>query len=265
MELIKIKPYINSVRHQVKLAKFYLSKKNNICKNILKMFKRKNGRSSLFGSITVWHKGGGHKRLYRNINLRNRFFVSIFISSFYDPYRSSFVSLNFDLKNMAFFSSLISQNLRPGCILVCKNTVVEKKLGYRLPLKSIPVGTQIHSLSYSCDSGPVYIRSAGCYGQLIECLESENKAKVMLPSGRILRLSCMSYATIGAISNKNHSGVILGKAGRSRFLGTRPTTRGVAMNPVDHPHGGRTNGGRPSVSPWGVLTKGRYRLKKKHE
>ena len=130
-----------------------------------------------------------------------------------------------------------------------------------MTLKSVPPGSIIHSLSVSSIKNAQYIRSAGTFGQLIQ--KDLQHCKIKLPSGQIITVPLDSYVTLGIVSNFQHNLTYIGKAGRNRLNGIRPTVRGVAMNPVDHPHGGRTNGGRPSVTPWGIPTKGMPTVKKK--
>ena len=135
-------------------------------------------------------------------------------------------------------------------------------LPHSTKLKNIPTGSLIHSLTNSFNLDKVcFARAAGTFCQIIQ--RSVNIIKVRLPSGKIIELSPEVYATVGVLSNAQHNLVYLGKAGRNRLKGRRPIVRGVAMNPVDHPHGGRTNGGRPSVTPWGIPTKGKPTVKKK--
>jgi len=136
------------------------------------------------------------------------------------------------------------------------------RLGFRTLLKNIPTGTIINCLSLQKDKKVKYIRSAGTFGQIIQ--KNILSCHIKLPSNQIIIVSANSYATIGVISNLKNNLVVLGKAGRNRLMGHRPSVRGIAMNPVDHPHGGRTNGGRPSVTPWGIPTKGKPTVKFKN-
>jgi large subunit ribosomal protein L2 len=129
-------------------------------------------------------------------------------------------------------------------------------------LQNIPAGSIIHSLSFNKKLNSIYIKSAGTFGQLIQ--KNNFFCKIKLPSSKIIEVSNSAFATIGIVSNSQHSNVVLGKAGRNRNKGIRPSVRGIAMNPVDHPHGGRTNGGRPSVTPWGKPTRGKPTSKKKY-
>jgi large subunit ribosomal protein L2 len=261
MKLKKLKPTTNGVRHQINIQKSLLAKNNRIFRSTIKGFKSCSGRSPITGHITSWHKSGGHKKLFRNIDFINNDYSAINLASFYDPYRTSFVFLNFDLKNKTFFRTLGTNNIYPGSFLMCKSDLTELKLGYRTQIKNIPTGSLIHTLSLAQKSIGQYIRSAGTFGQIIQ--RDQKKAKVRLPSNKIIDVGINSFATIGVISNLQHNLTCLGKAGRNRHLGRRPIVRGIAMNPVDHPHGGRSNGGRPSVTPWGLPTKGGFYLKKR--
>lgn len=261
MKLKKLKPTTNGVRHQINIQKSLLAKNNRIFRSTIKGFKSCSGRSLTTGHITSWHKCGGHKKLFRDIDFMNNEYSAINLASFYDPYRTSFVFLNFDLKTKNFFRTLGTNNIYPGSFLMCKSKLIELKLGYRTQIKNIPTGSLIHTLSLAQKSIGQYIRSAGTFGQIIQ--RDQNKAKVRLPSNQIIEVGINSFATIGVISNLQHNLTYLGKAGRNRLLGRRPIVRGIAMNPVDHPHGGRSNGGRPSVTPWGLPTKGGFYLKKR--
>lgn len=261
MKIIKLKPTTNGVRHCQKIEKYLLSKTNKLVKKSIKRIFYAHGRSTSTGRITSWHKGGGNKNLFREINFLNQDSNSIIISTMYDPCRSSFVSLNFDLEKKVLFRTLSVDLLYPGSVISCGSNITNLKLGYRTQLKNIPVGSLVNNISTSESKKSQLIRSAGTYGQIIQC--SFNKAKIRLPSNKIIQIKLSSFATVGIVSNLQHNLVVLGKAGKKRHLGRRPIVRGIAMNPVDHPHGGRTNGGRPSVTPWGLPTKGGFYLKKK--
>jgi large subunit ribosomal protein L2 len=137
----------------------------------------------------------------------------------------------------------------------------EIKLGYRTQLQNIPTGSIIHNIGHEFSSSTMYVKSAGTFGQLIQ--SDLKSSRIKLPSNKIIKVSVNSYASLGSVSNEKQNLICLGKAGRNRNLGRRPIVRGIAMNPVDHPHGGRTNGGRPSVTPWGLPTKGKFYLKKR--
>lgn len=261
MKLKKLKPITNGTRHQINIQKSLLGKYNQIdCVNKFG-YKRCFGRSKITGNITVWHKGGGCKRLYREINFGSLDYIGINIASFYDAFRTAFIFLNFDLKHKQFFRTLGTNNIYPGSFIVCKAKLKEIRLGYRTQIKNIPTGSLIHTLEIKENKYSKYIRAAGTFGQILQ--RDYRKAKIRLPSNKIIEIDIFSYATIGIVTNTQNKLTCLGKAGRNRLKGRRPIVRGVAMNPVDHPHGGRTNGGRPSVTPWGLPTKCKFYLKRR--
>jgi large subunit ribosomal protein L2 len=261
MKLKKLKPTTNGVRHQINIEKSLLAKNNRLFRSTMKGFKSCSGRSPITGHITAWHRQGGHKKLFRKIDFINNDFSAINLASFYDPHRTSFIFLNFDLKTKTFFRTLGTNNIFPGSFIECKSNLSELKLGYRTQIKNIPTGSLIHTLSLEQKNVSQYIRSAGTFGQIIQ--RDQVNAKIRLPSNKIINVGIGSYATIGVLSNLQHNLTCLGKAGRNRLMGRRPIVRGIAMNPVDHPHGGRSNGGRPSVTPWGLPTKSGFYLKKR--
>jgi large subunit ribosomal protein L2 len=216
---------------------------------------RKVGRNHK-GRITAYQRGGGHKKLYRAIDFRRLNTFGIVEAIEYDPFRSAFIArlYNYREKNHSYI--LAPKNLCVGS-LIKSGAEAEIKLGHALPLNRIPVGSLIHNLSTSEGKRGQYCRAAGTYAQLIQ--KTKNYGRVRLVSGEQRLIPLNSYATLGVVSNENRNLNTIGKAGRNRWYGRRPNVRGVAMNPVDHPHGGgegRTSGGRPSVSPWGRPTKG---------
>lgn len=225
----------------------------------------KSGGRNNHGRITTRHVGGGHKRSYRIIDFkRTKFDVPATVERIeYDPNRTSFIALiTYEDGEKAYI--LAPQRLQPGDKVVASDKA-DIKPGNAMPLKNIPVGTIVHNVELKAGKGGQIARSAGAYVQLVG--KDSGYAQIKLRSGelRLVRAECM--ATIGAVSNQDHQNENLGKAGRKRWKGIRPTVRGVAMNPVDHPHGGgegKTSGGRHPVSPWGQPTKGkRTRSKKK--
>jgi len=227
-------------------------------KSLLGPLKKTGGRNNL-GRITTRHIGGGHKRRYRIIDFkRDKFDIPGKVHSIeYDPNRSANIALIHyaDGEKRYIIAPL---NLKVGDTIVSsKRPDTEIKDGNALPLRFIPVGTLIHNVELKPGKGGQIARSAGSYAQLLA--KEGDYGQVRLPSGgiRLIHLNCM--ATIGQVGNIDHENVTIGKAGRSRWLGIRPTVRGTAMNPVDHPHGGgegRSKGGRHPCSPWGQLTKG---------
>jgi large subunit ribosomal protein L2 len=218
----------------------------------------KSGGRNNHGRITVFHRGGGHKRRYRLVDFKRQKFdaVGTVERLEYDPNRSAFIALvNYEDGEQAYI--LAPQRLAAGDTVVSGERV-DVRPGNAMPLKNMPVGTIIHNIELRPGAGGKMVRSAGSFAQLVG--RDTGYAQIKLASGelRIVRGECM--ATVGAVSNPDHSNTNLGKAGRKRWKGIRPTTRGVAMNPVDHPHGGgegRTSGGRHPVTPWGKPTKGK--------
>jgi large subunit ribosomal protein L2 len=253
MKLKKLFSNTNGTRHQLVLTKNLLIKYNSLIKSQAKGIKNQSGRSSLNGRISISHKGGGLKNLYRKINFSDMSVYSIVLGVQYDPNRSSFISINFNFIKKNFFYNLCTEKVFCGSLFICSSNQSDFKLGFRCLLKNIPTGSIVHSLTLGSDSNTKLIRSAGTFGQLLQ--KDSNFCKIRLPSGLIVTCPTSHFATIGKISNVFNSKVVLGKAGKNRKKGIRPSVRGVAMNPVDHPHGGRTNGGRPSVTPWGLPTK----------
>lgn len=218
---------------------------------------QKGGRNNN-GHITINHRGGGHKRKYRLISfsLKNIERAEV-IRIEYDPNRSSNIALIKDLNLDKCYYILAHNSIKVGDIL--DNTIgADIEPGNNLPLRQIPIGSMIHNIELYPGKGGQLCRSAGAYGSLIQKNDS-GYAMVRLISGEIRMIPLECRATLGIVSNVDNKNINLGKAGRNRWLGKRPVVRGVAMNPVDHPHGGgegKTSGGRPSVTPWGIPTKG---------
>ncbi len=218
----------------------------------------KGGRNNR-GRITQRRRGGGHKRAYRLVDFkRNRFDVAGTIERLeYDPNRTAFIALvNYSDGEQGYI--LAPQRMAVGDEIVSTLGTADIKPGNAMPLERMPVGTIVHNVELKPRKGGQVARSAGAYAQYVG--RDQGWAILRLNSGeqRIVHGSCL--ATVGAVSNQDHSNTNLGKAGRNRWLGKRPAVRGVAMNPVDHPHGGgegRTSGGRHPVTPWGVPTKGK--------
>lgn len=262
MKIIKLNPTSNSVRHQVKLYKGSLIRDTRFIKGLLAKKYCAYGHSGTFGNITSWHKQRGKKRLYRKLEIDNKERNSIIIGTTYDPNRSSLISIQFDLDKKVFYADLTTSKVYSGSIIQVNNILNDLRLGYRTQLKRIPAGSIIHNISTNLKSKPQYVKSAGTFAQIVQM--GKLKAKIKMPSGEIMEISNESYVSIGSVSNEKHNLIVKGKAGRNRNLGRRPIVRGIAMNPVDHPHGGRTNGGRPSVTPWGLPTKGKFYLRKKN-
>lgn len=263
MQLLKLNPTTPGIRHKIKLSKNLLSKKGSIYKKLNLNNHRFQGRSPQTGHITSWHRGGGCKKLFRHINFFNFATKAIFITTLYDPYRSSFISLSFDFVNKYFYYFLASQSVFPGSIFLCNSKKIELFFGNRTLLLNFFVGNFLYNLSLNLKSKAKYCRSAGTFCQIIQ--QNILVTKIRIPSGKVITLNSNLYATLGRVSNIKHNLIVKGNAGSNRLRGFRPIVRGIAMNPVDHPHGGRTNGGQPSATPWGLLTKGKPTVKKKYE
>jgi len=218
---------------------------------------KKSGGRNNHGEITVWWRGGGHRRLYRIIDFK-RDKIGIpgrIVTVEYDPNRSARIAL---VQYADGEKRYILQpvGLKVGDSIVAGDTA-DILPGNTLPLKNIPLGTQIHNVELRPGKGGQIARSAGSSVQLVA--KDGPYASVKMPSGELRRINIECRATVGQVGNLEHENVSLGKAGRSRWLGKRPHVRGVAMNPVDHPLGGgegKTSGGRHPVSPWGMPTKG---------
>ncbi len=260
MALVTYKPTTPSRRHMVTVDRSHLHK-GAPEKSLVEPLKKTGGRNNK-GRITTRHIGGGHKRKYRIIDFkRNKFDMSATVERLeYDPNRTAFIAL-LQYEDGTKTYIIAPQRVAAGDVLM-SGTKADIKPGNALPLKNIPIGTVIHNVELKPGRGGQMARSAGAYVQLIG--KDGAYAQLRMNSGeqRMVHESCM--ATVGAVSNQDHSNEKLGKAGRSRWKGVRPTVRGVVMNPVDHPHGGgegKTSGGRHPVSPWGMPTKG-YRTRK---
>jgi large subunit ribosomal protein L2 len=217
----------------------------------------KSGGRNNMGRVTAFRKGGGHKRTYRIIDFKRRKWdMPATVERLeYDPNRTAFIALiKYADETLSYI--VAPQRLNVGDTVIAGEKV-DVKPGNAMPLKSIPVGTIIHNIEMKPMKGAQIARSAGCYVQLVG--RDQGYAQIRLSSGelRLVPDSCM--ATVGAVSNPDKMNENLGKAGRNRWKGVRPSVRGVAMNPVDHPHGGgegRTSGGRHPTTPWGKKTRG---------
>lgn len=246
------KPTTSSQRHLVQLNTGYLSSKPLIKKKLKKLSNTAGRNNS--GKITVRHKGGGHKQRYREITFnRTNVSTGIVISLEYDPNRNAHIAAIYDTSTKDFFYILAPKNLKIGDIIK-SGPNAEPKIGHSLPLSNIPVGSYIHNISPKVGKPAQITRSAGTFSKIKE--KRLDYVKVELSSGEQRLLPSDCYATIGLVSNDLLFLTRLGKAGRSRWLNKRPTVRGVAMNPIDHPHGGGE--GKKSGSgktPWGKYTK----------
>jgi large subunit ribosomal protein L2 len=225
--------------------------------------KKSGGRNS-YGRITVRHRGGGHKRKYRIIDWkRNKLDIEGKVEYIeYDPNRTAFIA-RILYKDGERRYILAPAGLKKGST-VLSSEKADILVGNALPLSKIPFGTEVHNIELRPGGGGKMARSAGARVQLVGRVDG--MAQLKLPSGEMRLVPEICMATVGVVDNEHHSNVKLGKAGRKRWKGVRPTVRGVAMNPVDHPHGGgegRTSGGRHPVSPWAVPTKGHKTRKNK--
>nr|WP_207187029.1 50S ribosomal protein L2 [Candidatus Sarmatiella mevalonica] len=225
----------------------------------------KSGGRNNTGRITSRCRGGGHKRLYRLIDFKRTARPNeeaVVERLEYDPNRTAFIAL------LKFQDGALSYILAPDGLQVGESVMfssdAEVKPGNCLPLANIPVGTIIHNIEMKPGKGGQIARSAGAFAKLAG--KDSGFARIKLQSGEMRLVPVQCVATIGVVSNADHKNIKLGKAGRSRWLGRRPHVRGVAMNPVDHPHGGgegKTSGGRHPVTPWGIATKGKKTRKNK--
>jgi large subunit ribosomal protein L2 len=228
---------------------------------------RKTGGRNNAGRITSRHRGGGHRRRYRLIDFkRNKFDkVAVVKTIEYDPNRTSRIAL------VLYSDGEKKYIIAPDGLVVGDKIVstqdeqIPFKTGNAMPLGKIPEGLLVHNVELKPGKGAQMVRSAGSYARIMA--SDSGMVTLKLPSGELRMVSETCLATIGSVGNKSHENISIGKAGRSRWLGRKPKVRGVAMNPVDHPHGGgegKTSGGRHPVSPWGTPAKG-YRTRKKNK
>lgn len=253
MVLKNKKPVTPSQRQLVQPSRNNLKKKF-LLKEYVKGLINSSGRNNS-GKITVRHKGGGHKRKYRIINFfRTTPSTGIISSIEYDPNRNTNIASVFDTLTQTFSYIISPKNLKIGDIIK-SGPNAETKIGHSLPISKIPVGSYIHNISPKAKKPAQISRAAGTFSKITE--KTLNYAKIELSSGERRLISVKCYATIGVVSNEFAFLTKLGKAGQSRWLNKRPNVRGVAMNPVDHPHGGgegkKSGMGR---TPWGKTTKG---------
>jgi large subunit ribosomal protein L2 len=226
--------------------------------------KSESGGRNNHGHITAHHRGGGHKRRLRLVDFKRRKFdVTATVERLeYDPNRSAFIALiKYTDGELAYI--LAPQRLKAGDQVVSGERV-DIKPGNAMPLANMPVGTIVHNVELKKGRGGQLARSAGTYAQLVG--KDAGYAQIKLNSGELRMVPAECLATVGAVSNPDQQNIVIGKAGRTRWLGHRPVVRGVAMNPVDHPHGGgegKTSGGRHPVTPWGKPTKGKKTRKNK--
>ena len=257
MALKSFNPTTPSQRHLVIVDRSGLYKGKPV-KALIEGLHSKGGRNNT-GRMTVRHRGGGHKRTYRQVDFKRRKYdVEGTVERIeYDPNRTAFIALvTYSDGEQAYI--LAPQRLAAGDKVIASQSSVDVKPGNTMPLQAMPVGTIVHNVEMKPGKGGQIARSAGTYVQLVG--RDQGMATLRLNSGEQHLVPGSCLATVGAVSNPDNSNRNDGKAGRSRWLGKRPHVRGVVMNPIDHPHGGgegRSSGGRHPVTPWGKPTKGK--------
>ena len=256
MAIKKYKPTSPGSRTMTRIVR-ESSTKNAPHKPLVRQLTKKGGRDNR-GHIAVRHQGGGHKRRYRLIDFRrDKLEVAAKVERIeYDPNRSADIALVCYQDGERRYI-LAPKGLQVGDSIV-SSAEADIHPGNCLPLRAIPLGTEVHNIEMRPGKGGQMVRSAGTSAQLIA--KEGRYALLRMPSGEMRKILAVCRATVGQVGNLDHENANIGKAGRNRWLGKRPTVRGVVMNPVDHPHGGgegRTSGGRHPVTPWGVPTKGK--------
>ena len=261
MAIKKFKPTTPTLRYRT-VSDFAELTKKAPEKSLLEPIKKTGGRNNA-GRITVRHRGGGHKRLYRKIDFkRDKLGVPARVAAIeYDPNRSARVALLHYVDGEKRYI-LSPEGLKVGDPVEAGEGA-DIKSGNSLPLERIPLGTSVHNIELVHGRGGQIVRSAGGYAQIMA--KEGNYVQLKLPSGEVRMVRRECFATVGQVGNLDHENVVGGKAGKSRWIGRRPSVRGVAMNPVDHPLGGgegKSSGGRHPVTPWGKPTKG-YKTRQK--
>jgi large subunit ribosomal protein L2 len=257
MALKTFRPTSPGLRHLVQVDRSHLWKGSPV--KMLVEGKTKTGGRNSDGRITTRHIGGGHKQLYRRVDFRRRKFdVPAIVERLeYDPNRTAFIALiKYEDGTLAYI--LAPQRLAVGDTVVA-GPKVDVKPGNAMPLSAMPLGTIIHNVELKPGRGGQLARSAGSFVQLVG--RDAGWAVLKLNSGETRKVRAECMASVGAVSNPDHMNQVTGKAGRTRWKGTRPTVRSITMNPIDHPNGGRTNGGKHWATPWGKPTKG-YKTRK---
>ena len=261
MAIKAYKPVTSSLRQRTGLVFDELTTRRPF-KPLLRSFSKSGGRNNR-GHIAVRHHGGGHKRLYRIVDFkRDKIDIPGIIETIeYDPNRAAFISLvRYNDGERRYM--LAPLELKVGQSILSSDKQIDILPGNAMPLRYIPLGTIIHNIEMRKNKGAQIARSAGTGAQILA--KEGSYAQIRLPSSEIRMIHLDCRATIGQVGNLDHQNISIGKAGRTRWLGIRPTVRGTAMNPIDHPHGGgegKTKGGRHPVSPTGVPTKG-YKTRK---
>jgi large subunit ribosomal protein L2 len=262
MLIIKKKGHSNGTRHQLNIKKNLLAKNSKIVKILAIKHKSSGGRNNT-GRITISHKGGGCKILQHNLNSYNSYYRAIVVAISYSAKTNTFLDLSFDFKSKKFFKSINIKGVTVGSLLNASLYCKDIKLGFRTAVKQLPIGSIINNINVTNRTTSKYSRSAGSFCQIME--KKNYFYKIRLPSGALKSIPALSFANLGVVSNEKAKQIILGKAGRNRLKGIRPSTRGIAMNPADHPHGGKSNKGMTAVTPWGLPTKNKRTSKKKYE
>jgi large subunit ribosomal protein L2 len=256
MAIKKFRPTSPGVRFRTDLGNEELTAGAKPHRPLTKSLRKSGGRNNT-GAVTAWHRGGGSRRKYRLVDFRRdkAGVAAKVVSLEYDPNRTARIAL------VTYADGAKAYILAPGTMAVGDKVVAgadaDIKVGNTLPIKNIPLGTVIHNIELRPGEGGKLVRSAGALAQLVA--KEGRYAQVKLPSGEVRMILLQCRATIGQVGNAEQDSIALGKAGRNRWRGRRPHVRGVAMNPVDHPHGGgegKTSGGRHPVTPWGKPTKG---------
>ena len=256
MGIKKFKPVTPTLRYRT-VSDFAEVTKSEPEKSLLRPHKKTGGRNNA-GRITTRHRGGGHKRRYRVVDFkRTKHDVPARVAAIeYDPTRSARIALLFYADGEKRYI-IAPKGLEVGAQVVSGDSA-PFNVGNAMPLERIPLGTLVHNIEMKPGRGGQMARGAGTYAQLM-AKEGKN-VTLRLPSGEMRMVNRACLATIGEVGNSEHENIVIGKAGKSRWLGRRPHVRGVVMNPIDHPHGGgegRTSGGRHPSSPWGWRTKGK--------
>jgi len=262
MAIVKRKPRNPSLRYQTFIDSSDITRKKPE-KSLVKGLRKKGGRN-VYGRITVRHRGGGADRKYRLIDFKRseRDVVGRITTVEYDPNRNVRIGLVI-YKNGAKKYMLLPEGLKVGSIVIASEKA-EAKVGNSLPLRNVPVGFTIHNIEITPGSGGKFARSAGSSAQVVS--KDEKYVTLKMPSSEIRMVPLDCWATVGVLGNPDFKNITWGKAGRTRHRGFRPTVRGMAMNPVDHPHGGgegRSKSGSHPTTPWGKGCKGtRTRVRK---
>lgn len=263
MAIVTRKPRNSSLRFQTFLSSGDITKTEPE-KSLVKGLRKKGGRNT-YGRITVRHRGGGAARKYRSIDFKRdqRDVVGKIVAVEYDPNRNVRIGL-VHYENGAKRYILMPEGLRVGDTIIA-GVQIDPKVGHALPLRNIPVGFMIHNIEIIPGSGGKLVRGAGSSAQIMG--RDNNYVTLKMPSGEIRMINEECWATVGVLGNAEFKNIIIGKAGRTRHRGIRPTVRGMAMNPVDHPHGGgegRSKSGSHPMTPWGKGCKGTRTRKRKN-